>query len=214
MIDDEVHLLLGAYVLGGLSSNDRRAFEEHLPTCARCRGELAEVAGVPGLLRRADAVPLLPDGSHVDHAGVNAVLARARRGGVTARRARMAVAAVAACAVAVAAAIGIPRLHHGATPGPRAALVIGADDHMRGEVTMTRKAWGTSLDIELSGMPRNGTFTLRATDSSGHAEPAATWSATASGTMDVIGATSIPIGQLTSFQVLGQGGRVLASAHV
>lgn len=39
-----------AYVLGALSPAERHAFEEHLAGCARCRGAVAELAAMPGLL--------------------------------------------------------------------------------------------------------------------------------------------------------------------
>jgi hypothetical protein len=39
-----------AYVLGSLSSNERREYEAHLETCARCRAAVAELGGVPALL--------------------------------------------------------------------------------------------------------------------------------------------------------------------
>jgi hypothetical protein len=39
-----------AYVLGALSPEDRREFEDHLAGCADCQLAIAEVAGIPGLL--------------------------------------------------------------------------------------------------------------------------------------------------------------------
>ena len=42
----------GPYVLGALPPEDRRAFEEHLATCALCQAEVREFAGLPGLLSR------------------------------------------------------------------------------------------------------------------------------------------------------------------
>jgi anti-sigma factor RsiW len=50
---DDIRMLLGAYVLGGLSEADRRLLEAHLPGCADCRDELARSAPLAGLLRRA-----------------------------------------------------------------------------------------------------------------------------------------------------------------
>jgi anti-sigma factor RsiW len=44
-----------AYVLGSLDPADRRAFEDHLRTCAACRAAVAELAGMPGLLRMVPA---------------------------------------------------------------------------------------------------------------------------------------------------------------
>ena len=45
----------GAYVLGALSPAERSAYERHIATCATCRNEVAELAGLPGLLGRLDA---------------------------------------------------------------------------------------------------------------------------------------------------------------
>lgn len=39
-----------AYVLGALSPTERREFEGHLATCSNCQGDVAEIAGLPGLL--------------------------------------------------------------------------------------------------------------------------------------------------------------------
>jgi Putative zinc-finger len=50
-----------AYVLGALSPAERREFEEHLASCPHCQTEVAELAGVPGLLAQvspADAAML------------------------------------------------------------------------------------------------------------------------------------------------------------
>ena len=39
-----------AYVLGALPVAERREYEAHLAGCASCRGAVAELAGMPGLL--------------------------------------------------------------------------------------------------------------------------------------------------------------------
>lgn len=39
-----------AYVLGSLSSSERREFEAHLETCVRCRTAVADLSGMPALL--------------------------------------------------------------------------------------------------------------------------------------------------------------------
>lgn len=44
-----------AYVLGSLSSADRREFEAHMQTCDRCRAAVAELSGIPALLSMLDA---------------------------------------------------------------------------------------------------------------------------------------------------------------
>jgi len=43
-----------AYVLGSLTSSERREYEAHLETCKRCRSAVAEISGVPALLAMMD----------------------------------------------------------------------------------------------------------------------------------------------------------------
>src|SRR3984885_11154418 len=52
--DDCAHVryLLGVYLLGAIGPGERAQIEEHLAACPWCRGELAGLAGLPGLLRR------------------------------------------------------------------------------------------------------------------------------------------------------------------
>lgn len=44
----------GAYVLGALTPADRSAYERHLAICPTCREDVAQLAGMPGLLGRLD----------------------------------------------------------------------------------------------------------------------------------------------------------------
>jgi anti-sigma factor RsiW len=51
----EICLELGVYVLGTAGAADRRAVGAHLASCADCRGELADLVGLPRLLSRVSA---------------------------------------------------------------------------------------------------------------------------------------------------------------
>jgi anti-sigma factor RsiW len=44
------HTDVGAYALGLLEEQDKRAFERHLAGCPSCRAELAELSGMKELL--------------------------------------------------------------------------------------------------------------------------------------------------------------------
>jgi Putative zinc-finger len=44
-----------AYVLGSLSSAERREFEVHMDNCESCRQAVAEISGMPALLSRLDS---------------------------------------------------------------------------------------------------------------------------------------------------------------
>ena len=43
-----------AYVLGSLSSVERREYEAHLSTCPSCREAVGEIGGMPALLAQLD----------------------------------------------------------------------------------------------------------------------------------------------------------------
>ncbi|WP_435093976.1 anti-sigma factor family protein [Clavibacter michiganensis] len=48
---DDIHEWDAAYVLGSLSATDRALFESHLEGCDACMRSLAELSGLPGVLR-------------------------------------------------------------------------------------------------------------------------------------------------------------------
>lgn len=55
-VDDcaQIRLELGSYLVGSISPADRARLVRHIASCDQCRDELAGLAGLPGLLRRAD----------------------------------------------------------------------------------------------------------------------------------------------------------------
>ena len=57
---DQLQQFLGAYLLGGLSDDDHRAFTEHLRACQTCQQELGQVSGLPRLLSLVDAPTQVP----------------------------------------------------------------------------------------------------------------------------------------------------------
>lgn len=57
---DSVHELAPFYVLDALDPSERAAFEEHLPTCAECRREIAELEPGVEALARSVAEPAPP----------------------------------------------------------------------------------------------------------------------------------------------------------
>ena len=102
----------GAYVLGALAPADRSAYERHLATCARCREEVAQLAGLPGLLGRLDAEVALGVGEEPKAPPLllDSVLNRARterqRNGRRTRWHRAGVVLAAAC-LAILAGVGV-----------------------------------------------------------------------------------------------------------
>ncbi|WP_431968406.1 anti-sigma factor family protein [Nocardia sp. bgisy134] len=105
------------YVLGSLTGNERREYEEHLARCPGCRAAVAELAGLPGMLALVPTETALgmigtPDGSAPeasppvpDLLPKLAAAERRRR-----RRGRWAAIGGAVAAAAAAVAIAVPMI--------------------------------------------------------------------------------------------------------
>ena len=216
---DEVRLLLGPYVLGGLAAGDRRKLEEHLSGCEACRCELAQSAPLPGLLRRLPAADALRADDGTDPAsssvsirllpGLLAAVARDRRRG---RRRTALRTVLIAATVAALAAFGIVGLRDTRSDASVVALTAIGGSPAGGDVALVEKPWGTALTLRVSELPGEGPFALEVTRAEGGGpERAAAWAATAGGSVEVVGATSIPPDDIAGISVLGPDGEILAS---
>ena len=216
---EELRLLLGAYVLGGLGTGDRRDLEDHLSRCETCREELSRSAPLPGLLRRLpagsapwdDGAPSTPPGE-----GLEGLLPRLLDGvGQDRRRRRrssMVRTGVIAATVAALAAVGTAAVRE--TPAPASIVSLSATglSEADGDVSLVDMPWGTALTVRVSGLPDGGPFVLEVTRSGGGApEQAASWSATPAREIEVRGASSIPYTEIDTISVVGPEGQVLAS---
>jgi hypothetical protein len=155
---------LGAYLLGAIGPADRTIVDRHLDACARCRSELASLAGLPALLRRIpdpDSV-LRPDrrGEEDSCIPVAALLSRTAR--IRTRRRALAAAAVGAMIAGTAAAASLVNYSSGQPP-TAAAPSWQASVHAAGPATGARasiryasRAWGTQIEAQISGV-RPGT---------------------------------------------------------
>jgi Putative zinc-finger len=155
--DDPYAMWDAAYVLGSLSGDERREFEEHLATCPRCRAAVAELSGIPPLLAHLDAVevealddpaaeapPLRPE---LRDTLLQKVEWRRRR---TRRRSLITLAAAAAV-LAVALVVGILpgiRGQGGETPmASELTMSKVAQTPISASVTLTGFGWGTRIDM-------------------------------------------------------------------
>lgn len=213
--DDNEHAALrrdlGAYLLGSLAPADRAAVDRHLGGCAECRGELASIAPLPGLLGRltpeeARDGPLTPPADLLRRtvAAVGADRDRQRR---TLRRWRFGAAAAAVAAVVgVAAAVVIPDLVTG-TAGEQVVAMAGSTGS--GSGSLQARAWGTAVELDLAELPAARSYQALATASDGRVDVAASWGATPSGRAVVDGATAIQRADLVSIEVRTADGRSL-----
>ncbi|MBL1073048.1 zf-HC2 domain-containing protein [Nocardia sp. 2] len=104
----------GAYVLGALARDERREYEDHLAGCERCRSEVTELAGLPGLLalvdaETADSLAAQEDPpANVPPPPERLLPALADRADRKRRRSRLTALGGAVAAVAAAVAIAVP----------------------------------------------------------------------------------------------------------
>ncbi|WP_217160579.1 zf-HC2 domain-containing protein [[Mycobacterium] fortunisiensis] len=212
---DEPHVLLGAYILGGLDAEERTSFEAHLRECAQCRAQAADFAPLPALLSKADPADLETESTAGDDQtpALADMLAERRAAAHRRLRRRVALGSCAAVLAAVALLVVIPR---GDTPPPGTgtfAMHSMAATGASGSVTLTPKPWGTAIVLDLKELPPDGVFTLRTMDDSGQMQPAATWAAMPTGAGVVHGATSIPMPKLRKLNIVDANNTVLATVE-
>ncbi|MCY1137501.1 zf-HC2 domain-containing protein [Actinoplanes sp. Pm04-4] len=230
---DELHRLLGGYLLGGLDEADTERLDEHLRDCDRCRDELDRLAAVPELLRR------LPEAEQVDddvaaapvsmsarpsQENIDGLLRRMRA--ERTRQSRMAgvrwLAAAAVVLVAVAVGIGVVRGSRESRqpqvlPSPQlvtAQFQPAQGSGMAGQAVLTPKTWGVSVSLDVSKLSGDGPFHCQVRGSSGQVEQAMVWGPTPSGNAKVIGASSIQLREVSRIEVQDHDGHVLGSADV
>lgn len=210
------HEEVAAYALGILDEADCEAFERHLADCLACQVELQELYALPEALDLLKGPPVPRPARRRREAALASLLDRVaafRR-----RRARARWLAVAAAVlIAAAAPVLVPQLWRTerppaevltAQPPPAPAETLTAqspDARVRATVALSPKAWGTAIDLELSGV--TGPLTCRLVVVS------------RSGESDVVGSWQVPAGR--GYGVAGrpqplrfQGGTALARAVI
>jgi hypothetical protein len=223
-VQDRYALWDAAYVLGSLSSTERREYENHLTTCAACRASVAELSGMPALLtlldrdetaasddeRPTEPPPLRPE-------VLAAVLAKVswRR-----RRTRWLTWTVTAAA-AVVLAIGVfvalkPGPVIPTSDPPRAtassmAMTPVAPSSLDATVTLTSQGWGTHVEMACTYEWSPGhdgdddagdKLAMVAVSRDGNHTQLATWMAVSGTTALPTGSTSMPIDDIVAVQVV------------
>lgn len=207
---DPFHDWDAAYILGLLGPDDRRAYEEHLATCAACSAAVAELAGMPGILAtlsKEEALALLEPVDEPASDGLVtrlAVAARRRR-----RRVRLAIAG-AGVAAALGLGIGGYALGTADDPSTPAGRFVAMSQVQPGVMTanlrVEQKAWGTQLDwncdyLATSGYGASRVYELVVTDTSGRETVAATWVATSSKAASLTTYSAVPKDQIRRVEI-------------
>lgn len=224
-----------SYVLGALSSTERREYETHLQTCARCRSAVAELSGIPALLAMLDAddvralddeppetPPLRPE---VLQSVLDKVKWRRRRS----RWMMSAAVGVAAALLAVGVIIGIrPEIFGLQTNTPtyaaqELAMTKVADTPINASITLSEHAWGTRIDMactygQWSGGPSDATpqnLGMVVVGRDGSRAQIATWLGLSDATALPSGNTPMPKGEIAAVQLVSSDtGKVLLEKNL
>jgi Putative zinc-finger len=151
-----------AYVLGSLTSSERREYEAHLETCERCRAAVAEISGVPALLammdledvRALDEEP--PESPPLRPEVLDSILDKVRWRRRRSRWLTSAAVGVAAALLAVGVVIAIRPEIVGLedyTPQETTQAMDMAkvsDTPINASITLTGFGWGTRIDMACS----------------------------------------------------------------
>ena len=219
------HTDVGAYSMGLLEEQDKRAFEDHLAGCPACAAELAELSPMAALLRGVE-----PAGEGEEPAG-GKVTELIRRSAAQRRHRRRWQVALGAAAGIVLIGGGIG-LGIAAAPQPPAppALALTGQQHsatdprtgVAGTVGLVAKAWGTQVTLDLSKVRGPAECELIAVSKAGQRRVVMGWLVVAPGDgvpghpahLVIRGGTSIPRNDLARVDVGVVNGRTLVSIPV
>jgi anti-sigma factor RsiW len=175
---------LGVYVLGAIGPAERAQVDEHLADCARCRDELAGLAGLPGLLRRVPAdlaLRALTDASIDPPPGPNLDRLISRISAIRIRRRFMAAAAAVLIAIAAAAGLHVLQGRPASTTAAAAPRWTDIDTGTsattgaRATVRYAGQRWGTELEARVTGVPAGTRCQLRVINTHGQSVAAGGW---------------------------------------
>ncbi|BCJ44005.1 hypothetical protein GCM10010168_68080 [Actinoplanes ianthinogenes] len=233
---DNLHRLLGGYLLGGLDEADTDRLDAHLHDCADCRAELDRLAPVPEMLQHlpdarqigGDLPPLtVAPAARPTPQNIENLLSRMRAEKTRETRvSRVRWLAAASVALIAAGAIGYGVLSNNGTPGgpeqkpPVAAGVTTANfvpttgNGLGGQATLTPKAWGVEIALNMSRMEGKAPFFCMVKRTDGTMEQAAAWGETPEHTAKVSGASSIKATDVSAIVITDSNGKELGTAKV
>lgn len=209
-----------AYVLGALSSAERRQFEQHLEECATCRAQVAELAPTVALLPRLGPEDVraldAPEQGERAEAEVRAGIAQLDR--ARARRHRRAwwISSAAAAVLLIAVAVGVPiALSAMSAPAATFALEEVGDVPLTASVRLDDATWGTRIDLDCrypsqpAAAQSSWVYALAVVDASGDATTVSTWRADPGVDARLTATTATPIGDIRAIEIRSQDGTIL-----
>jgi anti-sigma factor RsiW len=223
---DEYAMWDAAYVLGSLSSVERREFEAHMADCPLCRSAVGELIGLPALLSQLDRDELaaIDNGRHVETL-LPADLLPSLLAQVSWRRRRSRIAtwtagAVAAAVLAIGVFVVVGGQYPTSVPNPPQASVsvqpmtpIGTN-RLASTISLSSQLWGTFISMNCVCLaPLNAhhdALAMVVVGRDGSHTRMATWLASPGRVATPAGSISTPVAQISSVQVVSaDGGQVL-----
>ncbi len=219
-----------AYVLGALTSSERREFEAHLQGCARCRQSVAELSGIPALLAMLDADDVKsldqaqPEPPPLRPEVLDSVLAKVRWRRRRNRWLTSAAVGVAAAALAVGIVLAVRPDTADETPpqaGQTVEMVKVSPTPINATVTLHGFGWGTRIDMACTygdwgnrdAPPQNLGMVVVGQD--GSHEQVATWLGLSGATALPSANTPLPKDEIAAVQLVSvDDGQVLLEAKV
>lgn len=214
-MSDPYELWDGAYVLGSLSSAERREYEEHLVSCKSCRSAVAELGGMPALLGRLtpDAVAAIEESSPppMPPRVLDGLVAQVRRRRRRGRRWGMWGASAAAAAVV---GLGVLAVRPVPDTPPQPAAVAAAmtpvvPSPLAASVSLSSREWGTHVEMTCTYHAEPGEdgesgdrLAMFAVSRDGTRVQLATWTAREGTTATPSGSTSLPMSDIAAVQVV------------
>jgi hypothetical protein len=187
---------LSVYVLGAADTAERRRFEAHLPGCQACQAELHRLAPLPGLLAaipetRRETVP---------SPGRRAWLPRRapRRGAV---RRRWAAAAAVLAAAGVTGGLWLASSAGGQQAASLTLTGMDPGTHVTATATLTATSWGTSIQLQVRGVPEYVQCRLVVRSQGGLTEVGGAWDAWQEGPKSIPASASWLPSDIASLQV-------------
>jgi Putative zinc-finger len=224
----EIKQALGVYVLGAIDPAERARVDEHLSSCRECREELANLAGLPAMLRKVPIVEAERLAAHEQDPELAGVPSAEMLTSLIARTANVrrihrwrtlaAAAAVAIVALGGGAFVANALQPSGAPAPPGIGHTVAwtqtsgsgpvAGAHLI--VRYRHQHWGTQMEVNVTGLQPGSVCQFQVTDATGGRSVVGSWKVW-QGTSWYPASTWLGEQELRSFQVTVDG-QVVASA--
>jgi anti-sigma factor RsiW len=216
-----------AYVLGSLSTADRREYEAHLSVCPSCNQAVSELSGMPALLSKLDGgtvAAMGADGTTAAPADMVPNLLPSLLTEVHRRRRRIRMATwtsgvAAAVLLAFGVFISVSWQHPTSSPPPQASVSalpmaqIGTNA-LDSTVSISSRQWGTYIDLNCVCLApvtaHHDKLAMVVVGRDGAHTQLATWVADPGHTANPAGSISTPVEQIAAVQIVSaDNGEVL-----